>query len=98
MLIYGHYDVQPPEPYDAWESPPFEPQIRNGKIYARGVGDNKGQLMAQLFGVKSYLNTVGELPINIKFVFEGEEEKGSTNLAAFVEEIKSAAGGPCLHF
>jgi acetylornithine deacetylase/succinyl-diaminopimelate desuccinylase-like protein len=89
LLIYGHYDVQPPEPYHAWESPPFEPEIRNGKIYARGVGDNKGQLMAQLFGVKSYQETVGNLPINIKFVFEGEEEKGSTNLAAFVEEHKN---------
>lgn len=88
LLIYGHYDVQPPEPYEAWDSPPFEPEIRNGKIYARGVGDNKGQLMAQLFGVKSYQETAGELPINIKFVFEGEEEKGSTNLAAFVKEHK----------
>lgn len=88
VLIYGHYDVQPPEPLADWISPPFEPTIRDGKIFARGAGDNKGQLMAQLLAIKTYRETVGELPINIKFVFEGEEENGSVNLPAFVEEHK----------
>ncbi|SEC52313.1 M20/M25/M40 family metallo-hydrolase [Paenibacillus sp. GP183] len=86
VLIYGHYDVQPPDPLDEWLSPPFEPTIRNNKIYARGAGDNKGQLMAQLLAVKTYLDAFGELPINIKFIFEGEEEQSSANLPAFIQE------------
>lgn len=85
LLIYGHYDVQPPDPIDEWLSPPFEPTIRDGRIYCRGAGDNKGQLMAQLLAVKSYQDIFGELPINIKFVFEGEEENGSPHIAEFVE-------------
>lgn len=88
LLIYGHYDVQPPDPVEEWESAPFEPTIRNGKIYCRGVGDNKGQLMAQILAIKSYLDTVGSLPINVKFILEGEEEIGSPNLGSFVEEHK----------
>ncbi|WP_438315576.1 M20/M25/M40 family metallo-hydrolase [Sporosarcina sp. FA9] len=88
LLIYGHYDVQPADPLEEWDSPPFEPTIRNGKIYCRGAGDNKGQLMAQLLAIKSYQEVIGDLPINIKFVFEGEEESGSPNLASFVEENK----------
>jgi len=86
LLIYGHYDVQPPDPLEKWESNPFEPEIRNARIYARGAGDNKGQLVAQLLGVKTYLETMGKLPINLKFVFEGEEEIGSVHLASFVEQ------------
>ncbi|MFZ7822219.1 M20/M25/M40 family metallo-hydrolase [Priestia sp. 40] len=88
LLLYGHYDVQPPDPLEDWLSPPFEPTIRDGRIYGRGAGDNKGQLMAQLLGVQTYRNTEGELPINLKFVFEGEEEKGSVNLASFVKNHK----------
>ncbi|WP_163969718.1 M20/M25/M40 family metallo-hydrolase [Oceanobacillus halotolerans] len=88
LLIYGHYDVQPPDPIDEWVSPPFEPTIRDGKIFCRGAGDNKGQLMAQLLAIKSYQDVFGELPINIKLVFEGEEENGSPNLAKFVETHK----------
>lgn len=88
LLIYGHYDVQPPEPIDHWLSPPFEPTIRDGRIYCRGVGDNKGQLMAQLLGLKTYRKIFGELPINIKFLFEGEEEIGSPNLSPFVKKHK----------
>lgn len=88
LLIYGHYDVQPPEPLAKWVSNPFEPEIRDGRIYARGAGDNKGQLLAQLLGLKTYLETTGELPINLKFVFEGEEEIGSIHLASFVEKHK----------
>src|SRR5699024_5097425 len=88
LLIYGHYDVQPPDPIDEWISPPFEPTIRDGRIYCRGAGDNKGQLMAQLLAVETYQKVVGPLPINLKFVFEGEEESGSPNIAPFVEEYK----------
>lgn len=88
LLIYGHYDVQPADPIEEWTSPPFEPSIRDNRIYARGAGDNKGQLMAQLFGVKTYLDNYGDLPINIKFLFEGEEEIGSVNLPEFVNSNK----------
>ena len=88
LLIYGHYDVMPPEPLDEWLSSPFEPVIRDGRIYGRGAGDNKGQLMAQLLAMKTYIDCFGDLPINIKFLFEGEEELGSPNLASFVNEHK----------
>lgn len=88
LLIYGHYDVQPSDPIEEWLSPPFEPTVRDGKIFCRGVGDNKGQLMAQLLAIKSYQDAAGELPINIKFLFEGEEEVSSPNLPAFVAENK----------
>ncbi|GIO05584.1 peptidase M20 [Brevibacillus reuszeri] len=88
VLIYGHYDVQPPEPLEEWQSPPFEPTIRDGRIYCRGVGDNKGQLMAQVLAIKTYLDSFGELPVNVKLVFEGEEENGSPHLASFVERHK----------
>jgi acetylornithine deacetylase/succinyl-diaminopimelate desuccinylase-like protein len=88
LLIYGHYDVQPPDPLEDWISPPFEPTIRDGRIFGRGAGDNKGQLMAQLLGIKTYMDLFKDMPINIKFVFEGEEENGSVNLASFVEEHK----------
>lgn len=88
VLFYGHYDVQPPDPLDAWLSPPFEPTIRDGKIYCRGAGDNKGQLLAHVLAVKACLDALGELPINVKMVFEGEEESGSKSLASFVMEHK----------
>lgn len=88
LLIYGHYDVQPVEPLDEWKFPPFEPTIHDGRFYGRGAGDNKGQLMAQLLVVNTYIGLFGDLPINIKFLFEGEEELGSPNLAAFVKENK----------
>lgn len=88
ILFYGHYDVQPPEPYDAWISPPFEPTIRNGRLYGRGTADNKGQLVAHLCAVNSILETSGSLPVNVKFIFEGEEESGSPNLAKFASQNK----------
>ncbi|MGD8190683.1 M20/M25/M40 family metallo-hydrolase [Brevibacillus ginsengisoli] len=88
VLIYGHYDVQPPDPIEEWLSPPFEPTIRDGRIYCRGVGDNKGQLMAQVLAIKTYLDSYGELPVNVKMVFEGEEESGSMNLSSFVTDNK----------
>ncbi|MBI2152853.1 MAG: M20/M25/M40 family metallo-hydrolase [Candidatus Rokubacteria bacterium] len=84
VLIYGHYDVQPPEPLEAWETPPFEPSIRNGRIYARGAGDNKGQMFAHLKAVEAVLRTRGRLPVNVKLCFEGEEEIASRNFPAFL--------------
>lgn len=89
VLVYGHYDVQPPEPLDAWISPPFQPTIRNGRIYARGAGDNKGQLFAQLMAVKAHLQVIGRVPMNVKFIIEGEEESSSPNLERFVSEHKA---------
>jgi len=88
VLFYGHYDVQPPDPLEDWESPPFQPDIRNGRLYGRGSGDNKGQLLAHIFAVKTLLEKEKSLPINVKFVFEGEEEIGSKSLTKFVEENK----------
>lgn len=86
LLVYDHYDVQPPEPLDAWHSPPFEPTQRDGKLYARGVADNKGNLMLRLQAIESWLATEGELPITIHFLIEGEEEIGSTHLEQFCHE------------
>lgn len=84
VLLYGHYDVQPPEPLDAWVSPPFEPAIRDGRIYARGIGDNKGQHFAQLLAIESHLAVCGRLPCNVIVLLEGEEEVGSPHIAEFV--------------
>ena len=84
LLLYGHYDVQPVEPLEDWESPPFEPTIRNGRIYARGSGDNKGQHYAHLKAIESVLAVTRELPVNVKVLLDGEEEKGSPHLADFV--------------
>lgn len=83
LLIYDHYDVQPPEPLDLWHSPPFEPALRDGKLYARGVADNKGNLMLRIQAVESWLAAKGDLPCRINFLIEGEEEIGSVNLEAF---------------
>jgi acetylornithine deacetylase/succinyl-diaminopimelate desuccinylase-like protein len=84
ILLYGHYDVQPPDPIELWESPPFEPTIRDGRIFARGIGDNKGQHFAQLMAIESHLRVHGELPCNLIFLLEGEEEIGSPRIADFV--------------
>lgn len=84
VLFYGHYDVQPPEPLDAWQSAPFSPEVREGKIFARGAGDNKGQLLAHVLAVRTWLETRGPVPVNVKMVFEGEEESSSPHLDAFV--------------
>lgn len=83
VLLYGHYDVQPPDPLDEWISPPFEPAIRDGRLYARGVGDNKGQHLAQILAVRALLATRGSLPCNVKVLLEGEEEIGSPQMSAF---------------
>ncbi len=86
VLIYGHYDVQPVEPLELWSSPPFEPTVRGGKIYARGAVDDKGQLFLHIKALEAHLATRGTLPVNIIFLAEGEEEVGSDNLAAFIEK------------
>ncbi|MGE8207365.1 dipeptidase [Heyndrickxia sp. NPDC080065] len=88
VLIYGHYDVQPVDPIELWESPPFEPSIRDGKIYARGSSDDKGQTFMHIKALEALLQTTSTLPLNFKFCIEGEEEIGSPNLEAFVEEKK----------
>lgn len=84
VMLYGHYDVQPPDPLDAWVSPPFEPHIRDGRIYARGVGDNKGQHLANILAVEAWLRTNGTLPCNVRVLLEGEEEIGSPRMPEFV--------------
>lgn len=88
ILIYGHYDVQPVDPLNLWTSPPFEPDIRNNKIYARGSVDDKGQLFLHLKAIEAHLKQNGRLPVNIKLLIEGEEEIGSMNLAPFIEQHK----------
>ncbi|KFC70381.1 putative Peptidase, M20/M25/M40 family [Bosea sp. LC85] len=88
VLLYGHYDVQPPDPLDKWLSPPFEPTIRDGRLYARGVGDNKGQHFAQMMAIESHLKVHGTLPCNVILLLEGEEEIGSPHIADFVRVNK----------
>jgi acetylornithine deacetylase/succinyl-diaminopimelate desuccinylase-like protein len=83
-LVYGHYDVQPPDPLDEWLSPPFEPTIRNGNIYARGAVDDKGQVAAQVKALESLLAANGKLPLNVRVLLEGEEEVGGEGIASFV--------------
>ncbi len=86
FLIYGHYDVQPPEPLELWRTPPFQPTVRDGRIYARGATDNKGQHFAHLKAVQAYLATGTELPCDLTFLIEGEEEVGSKALAGFLRQ------------
>jgi acetylornithine deacetylase/succinyl-diaminopimelate desuccinylase-like protein len=86
VLVYGHYDVQPPEPLELWESPPFEPSIRTGRVFARGASDNKGQFFLYLMAFEALLQTEGTLPVNVKFLLDGEEELRSDHLAQFVTE------------
>lgn len=93
LLIYDHYDVQPPEPFDLWTTPPWQPTIRDGKFYARGVADNKADLLLRIQAVESWLATEGALPLKIKWVIEGEEEIGSPHLGQFVNENRSLVQG-----
>ena len=85
VLVYGHYDVQPPDPMDLWETPPFEPVRKNGTLYARGACDDKGQMFMHVKAIEAYLKEDGELPVNLKMIVEGEEETGSVHLAPFIE-------------
>lgn len=95
FLVYGHYDVQPPEPFELWKTPPFEPTIRGHSLFARGASDNKGQNLAHLKAVEAYLKTRQELPCDLTFVIEGEEEVGSKSLPGFLtkhrEELRCDA-------
>lgn len=86
ILIYNHYDVQPPEPLELWDSPPFEPEVREGKLYGRGVSDDKGHIVSRLFAIDALLAATGDLPCRIKFIIEGEEETSSVHLHEFVEQ------------
>ena len=79
VLVYGHYDVQPVDPLDLWVRPPFEPRVEDGRIYARGAADDKGQVHLHLWAARAWLETQGALPVNVRYVFEGEEESGSTH-------------------
>ncbi len=84
VLVYGHYDVQPPDPLELWISPPFDPQVREGNLYARGATDDKGQVLTHILGAEAWLRTAGRLPLKLKFLIEGEEEVGSPNLHPFI--------------
>jgi len=86
VLCYGHYDVQPPDPLDEWISPPFEPTVRDGNLYARGSADDKGQMYMHIKAVEALLSTTGTLPVNLKFLIEGEEEVGGESVAKYVAE------------
>ena len=86
VLCYGHYDVQPPDPLDEWKSPPFEPEIRDGNVYARGAVDDKGQMWMHVKALESALADGGQLPVNVRVIIEGEEEVGGEGIAAFVRE------------
>lgn len=88
LLIYGHFDTQPVDPLNLWNHPPFEPVIKNGRIYARGSSDDKGNLFIPIIVVEAMLKTSGRLPVNVKFLFEGQEELGSPQLPGFIEKHK----------
>lgn len=90
FLVYGHYDVQPPEPFDLWRSPPFEPVVEGRNVYARGICDNKGQHLAHLNAIEAWLRSGSELPVNIIYLIEGEEEVGSTALYEFLPAHRAA--------
>jgi acetylornithine deacetylase/succinyl-diaminopimelate desuccinylase-like protein len=92
ILFYGHYDVQPVDPLELWESPPFEATVRDGEIYARGAADDKGQVFMHLKAIEAHLKQNGRLPVNIKIILEGEEEVGSANLDDFIRAHKSELG------
>lgn len=85
VLIYGHFDVQPAEPFDLWQTPPFEPQIRDGRVWGRGASDDKGGMLIPILSIEAMLKTTGRLPVNVKFFFEGQEEIGSPHLAPFIK-------------
>src|SRR5213596_3467653 len=90
VLIYGHYDVQPPDPLELWDSPPFEPVLKNGYVFARGATDNKGQILAHILGIQETMEQDRDLPVNLHLVIEGEEEIGSGNLGSFLNENREA--------
>ena len=93
VLCYGHYDVQPPDPLELWKSPPFEPVVRDGNIYARGSADDKGQMYMHIKAVEALRAVNGTLPVNLKFLIEGEEEIGGESVAKYVAENPGKAEG-----
>src|SRR5438477_5592499 len=90
VLIYGHYDVQPPDPLELWDSPPFEPVLKDGYVFARGATDNKGQILSHILGIQETIEQNGDLPVNVHLVIEGEEEVGSVNLGSFLRQNHDA--------
>src|ERR1700724_1978924 len=90
VLIYGHYDVQPPDPLELWDSPPFEPVLKDGYVFARGATDNKGQILSHILGVQETIEQRTELPVNLNFIIEGEEEIGSGSLGNFLHQNREA--------
>jgi len=88
MLVYGHYDVQPVDPLELWKTPPFEPTVRRGKLFARGASDDKGQVISHVNAFEAHMRTSGSCPVNVKFLIEGEEEIGSPNLIGFLKKNK----------
>src|SRR5205814_7093303 len=90
VMIYGHYDVQPPDPLELWDSPPFEPVLKNGYVFARGSTDNKGQIFSHILGLQETIEKNGDLPVNVDLVIEGEEEVGSQNLGKFLTDNREA--------
>jgi succinyl-diaminopimelate desuccinylase len=95
-LVYGHYDVQPPDPLGEWTTPPFEPSIRHGNVYARGATDDKGQMLTHVMSVESWLKSGEPLPLQVKFLIEGEEEVGSAHLEPFVAENRERLACDCV--
>lgn len=95
-LVYGHYDVQPADPFDLWVSPPFEPTVRDGNLYARGATDDKGQFLTHVFSAEAWLKTEGRLPLNVKYLIEGEEEVGSASLQSYLEQHPDRLACDCV--
>lgn len=95
-LVYGHYDVQPPDPLDEWITPPFEPTKRNGNLYARGATDDKGQMFTHIKSAEAWVRTAGKLPLNVKYLIEGEEEIGSPNLKPFISSNRDLLACDCV--
>jgi succinyl-diaminopimelate desuccinylase len=95
-LVYGHYDVQPPDPLNEWTTPAFEPTVRDGNVYARGATDDKGQMLTHVKSVQSWLAAAGSLPLQVKFLIEGEEEVGSENLEKFIRENSRRLACDCV--
>lgn len=88
VLIYGHFDTQPVDPLEAWDTPPFEPTMKDGRVYARGASDDKGNMLIPILAAEALLESEGGLPLNVKFLFEGQEEIGSPQIPAFVDTHK----------
>lgn len=95
-LVYGHYDVQPPDPLDDWVSPPFEPTVRDGNVFARGATDDKGQMLTHVFSTRAHLATEGKLPLQLKFIIEGEEEVGSSVLQKYLAKEHDRLACDCV--